>query len=128
MATLNYILEYHLVVRAAETGKIINKLLLEKLKNHPVVGDIRGKGMMWGVEFVRNKNSKEPFDPRFHFSQKVVDEAFNRGLILYPGSGCIDGTAGDHLMFAPPFIITENQIRECIEIILDSLEAVAGRG
>lgn len=128
LATLNYILEYHLVVRAAETGKIINKLLLEKLKNHPVVGDIRGKGMMWGVEFVRNKNSKEPFDPRFHFSQKVVDEAFNRGLILYPGSGCIDGTAGDHLMFAPPFIITENQIRECIEIILDSLEAVAGRG
>ncbi|MCJ7734180.1 MAG: hypothetical protein MUP11_06495, partial [Anaerolineales bacterium] len=69
--------------------------------------------------------TKQPFDPQVHFSQKVVDEAFRRGLILYPGSGSIDGTAGDHFMFAPPFIITENQIQDCMEIILDSIESAA---
>ena len=126
LATLNYIMDLHLIERAADTGNTIHKLMLEKLSGHPLVGDIRGMGMMWGVEFVQDRATKQPFDPQVHFSQKVVDEAFRRGLILYHGSGCIDGIAGDHFMFAPPFIITENQIQDCMEIILDSIESAAG--
>ncbi len=128
LATLNYLRDHHLVNKAAETGKIIQKLLLERFNDHPYVGDIRGMGMMWGVEFVRHKDSQEPFDPQLHFSQKVVDAAIKRGLILYPGSGSIDGTAGDHLMFAPPFIITEGQIQESLEILQDSMDEITGDG
>ncbi|MFH1635705.1 MAG: aminotransferase class III-fold pyridoxal phosphate-dependent enzyme [Chloroflexota bacterium] len=124
LATLDYLKANQLVERAAESGKYIRKMFIKKLGNLSCVGDIRGTGMMWGVEFVQDKSSQQPFDPQFHFSQKVTDEAFERGLIIYPESRCIDGIAGDHFMFAPPFIITESQIEASLEIILDSIEAV----
>ena len=126
LATLDYLIANQLVERTAESGKTIHKMLKGKLGKLSCVGDNRGTGMMWGVEFVQDKSSQQPFDPQFHFSQKVADEAFERGLIIYPGSGCADGIAGDHFMFAPPFIITEKQIKASIEIILESIEAVFG--
>ncbi len=126
LATLNYINDHNLFERAADLGNVIHKLLHEKFDDHQVVGDIRGMGMLWGVEFVQDKTTKLPFDPQIHFSQKVVDKAFKRGLILYHGSGSIDGVAGDHFMFAPPYIITENQIQESLEIMLDSIDSCTG--
>jgi len=77
--------------------------------------------LMWGVELVQDKKSKTPFDPQLHISRKIADEAFQRGLIIYPGAGSIDGTRGDHFMLGPPFTITEEQIDSLVEIISQTL-------
>ena len=123
-ATLEYLRANQLVERSATLGKFIQTKLNEQLGNLAYVGDIRGMGMMWGIEFAQDKDTKQPFEPAFHFSQRVADEAFERGLSLYPGSGCIDGLTGDHLMFAPPFTITESQIETSLETMQDSIAAV----
>jgi adenosylmethionine-8-amino-7-oxononanoate aminotransferase len=77
--------------------------------------------MMWGVEFVADRETKAPFPPGLHLSQRVCDLAFERGVIFYPGAGSVDGVRGDHLMVAPPFVITEAEIDEVVSILRDSI-------
>jgi 4-aminobutyrate aminotransferase-like enzyme len=79
---------------------------LEELRGLPMVGDVRGKGLMCGIEFVRNRQTKEPFPPDLRVSYRVQTETMKRGLVLYPCSGCVDGAAGDMIQVAPPFIIS----------------------
>ncbi len=74
------------------------------------VGDVRGIGLLWGVEFVADKASKRPFPAEFNFAGKVGQAAAKRGLLVYPMQGCVDGAAGDHLLIAPPAVITAEQI------------------
>ncbi len=124
LATLKYLQDNQLVERSAELGIFIQQLFKDQLGQSSSVGEVRGLGMMWGIEFVEDKKTRQPFDPNFHFSQKVADAAFADGLILYPGSGCVDGIKGDHLMFAPPFIITEEQITTSVRILSKSIERV----
>ncbi|MBL6965567.1 MAG: aminotransferase class III-fold pyridoxal phosphate-dependent enzyme [Anaerolineales bacterium] len=124
LATLNYLRANQLVERSAALGQVIHRALNQHLRNLTCVGDIRGMGTMWGIEFVQDQATRQPFEPILHFSQKLGNAAFARGLILYPGSGCADGYAGDHIMFAPPFVITESQIESSIEILLQSIIAV----
>ena len=87
---------------------------LETLHELENVGDVRGIGMLWGIEFVADKKSKLPFPPEQNFAGRVGAAARKRGLLVYPMQGCVDGSAGDHLMLAPPAIITSNQIAESI--------------
>ncbi len=87
------------------------------------VGDIRGKGLMWGVELVKDRKTKAWFDPKLHVAQKLADDALARGLMIYPGSGTVDFTAGDHFMIGPPFVITEKQIDEVLDILVELLDA-----
>ncbi|MDY7040308.1 MAG: aminotransferase class III-fold pyridoxal phosphate-dependent enzyme [Chloroflexota bacterium] len=126
LATLHYLQEHSLVAAAAVRGTYLGRLLHEDLGELPCVGDVRGLGMMWGVEFVADRGTKAPFPPEWHFSQQVCDLAFERGVILYPGSGGINGVAGDHLMVAPPFVITEEELDQVVSVlqrtILDVLE------
>jgi adenosylmethionine-8-amino-7-oxononanoate aminotransferase len=101
--------------------------LLDGLKTpleHPTVGDVRGLGLMAGVEFVRNKQSKEPFPPEYQFGKRVFEEAFARGLIVYPGRGSVEGVAGDHLLLAPPFIINASQVDDLVGILDQAITAV----
>jgi adenosylmethionine-8-amino-7-oxononanoate aminotransferase len=97
---------------------------LRKLLDHPTVGDVRGKGLMAGVEFVRNKPTKEPFPAEYQFGKRVFEEAFARGLVVFAGSGTVDGVAGDHLLLAPPFIITASQVDDLVAILDESITAV----
>ena len=83
---------------------------LEILCNESSVGDVRGLGLLWAVEFVADKTTKRPFPPGLGFSGKVGAAALRRGLLVYPMQGCVDGTAGDHILLAPPAVITEEQI------------------
>ena len=124
LATLNYLKANNLVEIASEKGKYLHKTLKKQMGDLPWVGDIRGIGMMWGIEFVQDKSSKQPFDSNIHFSQKVANKAFEHGVIIYPGNGSVDGIAGDHFMFGPPFVITESQIEEMVNIIYNSVEEV----
>jgi adenosylmethionine-8-amino-7-oxononanoate aminotransferase len=89
-----------------------------------MVGDVRGKGLMCGIEFVRNQQTKEPFPPDLRVSYRVHTETMKRGLVLYPCSGCVDGAAGDMIQVAPPFIITREQIDEMMGILRQAIEAV----
>ncbi|MGD8996500.1 MAG: aspartate aminotransferase family protein [Anaerolineae bacterium] len=124
LATLRYLQEHDLVAEAARKGELLGEKLREGLANLPCVGDVRGIGLMWGVELVADRYSKAPFPPKRHFAQQVADAAFERGLIVYPGSGCADGTAGDHLTLGPPFIITAEQMDELVALLRAALEAV----
>jgi adenosylmethionine-8-amino-7-oxononanoate aminotransferase len=90
------------------------KQALESLRNQDpisnVIGDVRGIGLLWAVEFVANKISKRPFPPEKTFSARVASAAMQRGLLVYPMQGSVDGISGDHLLLAPPAIITPEQI------------------
>jgi len=83
---------------------------LQTLRQLESVGDVRGVGLLWGVEFVNNKSSKEPFPTELNFAGKVGEAARGRGVMVYPMQGCVDGYQGDHLLLAPPAVITEQEI------------------
>jgi len=100
---------------------------LEELKRkHAVIGDCRGKGLMTGIEFVKDKKTKEPFDESIHLNRRLVDEAFSRGLIIYPGAsgGMINGKGGNAIMVAPPFIITKEQLDKLLSILDETITTV----
>jgi adenosylmethionine-8-amino-7-oxononanoate aminotransferase len=83
----------------------------------PAVGDVRGVGMLWAVEFVADRQSREPLPAEVHFADRVCARCMQMGVLLYPGHGSADGRRGDHLMVAPPFVVTEGEVA----IILDVL-------
>ncbi len=123
---IDYLKEHHLIERCAQMGNYLAEKL-ESLRSHPTVGDIRGKGLQRGVEFVKDKQTKEPLDPQMHFSQQIQDEALLRGVHIESSSGCDRGQAGDTIIFGPPFIITRNQIDDMIDIIDETLSVVERR-
>jgi len=97
------------------------------LRVHPSVGDVRGLGLLAGIEFVRDRATKAPFDPVTGYGLAVVQEATRRGLLVYPGTGSVDGVAGDHVLLAPPFIITREQIDTAVGLLDETLIATEQR-
>jgi len=123
LAVLNYMEKHELVQRSADMGNyLLNKL--QNLYRHSIVGDVRGLGLFAGVEFVINNESKEPFDPSLKLNTLIGNRAFEKGLICYPGNGGADGVHGDHILLAPPFIITEKQCDAIVEILDASIDEV----
>jgi len=92
------------------TPAAIFKSALETLRDEKSVGDVRGIGLLWAVEFVADKPTKRPFPPTESFSARVGATALKRGLLVYPMQGSVDGTAGDHILLAPPALITQEQV------------------
>ena len=86
------------------------KQALGSLRNDEAIGDVRGIGLLWVVEFVADKVSKRPFPPDQNFAGRVAAAAMKRGLLVYPMQGSVDGISGDHVLLAPPAIITHEQI------------------
>ncbi|GAA3869226.1 aspartate aminotransferase family protein [Celeribacter arenosi] len=123
-AVLSRLLDDGLVERSAQMGKTLQAALEAEFGEHPHVGDIRGRGMFRGLEFVADRASKEPFSPERAIAAKLKKAAFANGLICYPMSGTIDGQHGDHVLLAPPFIITDDQIGELVSKLSASLDAV----
>jgi hypothetical protein len=80
------------------------------LKQSPIVGNIRGLGLLLGVEFVRDVHTREPFPANAGIASRIYDAALTRGVLTYPIQGCADGTRGDHILLAPPFIISASEI------------------
>jgi adenosylmethionine-8-amino-7-oxononanoate aminotransferase len=83
---------------------------------------------MAAIEFVKDQRTKEPFPRTAKFTEKVIDSAFENGLVLYPGTGFVDGVNGDMVMVGPPLIIEENEIDEIIEILKKTFLKVEGGG
>ncbi len=115
-AVLRYLQSRHLVQAAnsEREGTIAHMLrhALDGLQDLPTVGDVRGIGLLLGIEFVADKKTKEPFAPERNFAGRVGQAAAQRGLLVYPMQGSVDGISGDHLLLAPPAVITDEQI-EC---------------
>jgi adenosylmethionine-8-amino-7-oxononanoate aminotransferase len=121
-ACLDYILKHKLVEKSAKNGKYLIKRLKE-LRDHPTVGDVRGIGLFAGIEFVKDKKTKEPLDPKLGFNQRVFKECWDRGLIVYPGSGTIDGFYGDHVQIGPPLSARREEIDELLALFEQGLKA-----
>ena len=104
-------------------GERLRDALEARFGEHPHIGDIRGRGLFRGLEFVRDRDSKEPFDPKLGFNKKFKQNALAAGLICYPMGGTIDGQRGDHLLLAPPFIIDDQHIGEIVDKLGAALDA-----
>jgi len=120
-AVIDIIEKQNLVERAARLGDYLHQKARERLYPHPSVGDVRGKGMLMGVELVKNKKTKEPFPPALHASNRVHQLALQRGCLIVPRTGVIKGTDGDQFMIAPPLIITEKEIDTALDIVVAAL-------
>jgi adenosylmethionine-8-amino-7-oxononanoate aminotransferase len=105
-------------------GHHLKSVLLDRFGQHPHIGDIRGKGLFLGMEFVADRDTKSPFDPAKAINKKFKAAAFNAGLICYPMGGTIDGQYGDHVLLAPPFIITDQQINEMVDKVDIALKEI----
>jgi adenosylmethionine-8-amino-7-oxononanoate aminotransferase len=122
MAAIHYILEHNLVDNARVVGEYFLQQL-HSLLDYRIVGDVRGKGMMVGFEFVTDKETKAPFPPEREMSRLFSELTFERGLVSYPCAGTVRGVAGDTILLAPPLITTKEQIDEIMEILHDSMHA-----
>ena len=98
---------------------------LSTLSDLKSVGDVRGVGLLRGVEFVSDKTSKRPFDPAINFAGRVTAAALKRGLLVYPVQGCVDGIAGDHLLIAPPAVITPEQVDWAVQQLGEAINEAA---
>ena len=126
LAVLRYLQKNDLVTASAAKGKVLGERLSGALGELPCVGDVRGIGLLWGVEFVADRATKASFPPAAHFARRVADAAFDKGLIIYPGAGCADGVAGDLVLVAPPFIITEARMDEVVRLLREAVLEVSG--
>jgi adenosylmethionine-8-amino-7-oxononanoate aminotransferase len=113
------IVEEKLLDRVKELGRYLEGRLTERFGNHRHVGDIRGRGLFQAIELVADRTTREPFDPALRLNQKIKVAAFEGGLACYPAGGTVDGRRGDHVLLAPPYIAT----RDDVDMIVDRLGA-----
>ncbi len=130
-AVLNQIVQHSLVETAdSETdGSIANTLRenLGRMLDLNAVGDVRGIGLLWAVEFVSNRATKAPFPAEANFCGRVAQSAIGRGLLVYPVQGCVDGDLGDHILIAPPAVISSDQIKWACEQLGAAIEEASAR-
>jgi len=117
-----------LVSNAAVMGVRLGEGLRGAIGNHPHVGDVRGRGLLWAIEFVENKKTKKPFDPSRGIAGKIREIGMQEPwkISLYPGTGTADGVNGDHVMIAPPFTITEDEVDLIVRLVAGVVEAALG--
>ncbi len=127
LATLNYIINNDLLTQVREKGDKLQCLFKEKLANHPNVGDIRGRGLFIGIELVANKETKAPLEPSLKINQRIKKLAMDKGLMCYPMGGTIDGINGDHILIAPAFVVSDEQIGDIARIISEVIEEVTDK-
>ena len=124
LAVLSEILERGLVPQVRERGAFLEQLLCERFGQNPHVGDIRGRGLFRGLEFVADRESKTPFEPKLGLAGKLKKAAFAEGLICYPMPGTRDGRVGDHILLAPPFIASEDELSGMVDRLERAVDRV----
>ncbi|MCC7486254.1 MAG: aspartate aminotransferase family protein [Burkholderiales bacterium] len=123
LAVQRVIEEENLLENVRRRGAALRAGLAERFAAHPHVGDVRGRGLLLGVEFVADRGTKEPFSHELRVHQAVKREAMARGLLVYPMGGTIDGQRGDHILLAPPFNITGSHVSEIVEKLGAAVDA-----
>jgi adenosylmethionine-8-amino-7-oxononanoate aminotransferase len=115
-----------LLARVGPLGEALDAKLRAAFGRHPHVGDIRGRGLFRAIELVEDRAAKKPFDPAKKVNVRLKKEALNAGLMCYPMGGTLDGVRGDHVLFAPPFIVEEAQLDELVGKFSVALSATLG--
>lgn len=124
VAVLTILQEEGLVEAAARQGEYLKAALLRLQDRHPIIGEVRGKGLMLGLEFARDRTKKEPFARDLKVSERVVAAALRRGLCVYPGSGTVDGVRGDHILVGPPLVISRAELDLLVSALDGALSEV----
>jgi adenosylmethionine-8-amino-7-oxononanoate aminotransferase len=124
LAVQRVVREEALLGRVEQAGARLMSLLAERFGDHPHVGDIRGRGLLQAIELVADRATKAPFEPALALHQSAKSDAFNRGLLIYPGGGTIDGRRGDHILLAPPYNVTNQELEMIVDLLADTLAAV----
>jgi adenosylmethionine-8-amino-7-oxononanoate aminotransferase len=122
LAVQQVIREEGLLANVRAMGALLEQRLTERLGNHAHVGDIRGRGLFWAVEFVADRATKAVFDPALLLHERVKMAAYERGLACYPMGGTIDGRQGNHVLLAPPYIVTADQVETIVARFGDAVE------
>ncbi|MBO1016756.1 aspartate aminotransferase family protein [Achromobacter sp. SD115] len=123
LAVQNVIRRDGLLARVQAQGAGLRQRLDSALGAHPHVGDIRGRGLFMGVELVQDRASKQTFDPALSLHARIKREAMALGLMVYPMGGTIDGRQGDHVLLAPPFIISDDELDQLTERLVGAIDA-----
>ncbi|WP_119461788.1 aspartate aminotransferase family protein [Rhodospirillaceae bacterium SYSU D60014] len=122
LAVQQVIREDDLLEAVNRQGRLLRALLDDRFADHPNVGDIRGRGLFLGLEIVADRATKAPFDPALQLHARIKTEAMRQGLMCYPMGGTADGIAGDHVLLAPPFIITDDEVREIVDRLAKAID------
>lgn len=117
-----------LLAKVRERGAGLEARLRARFGEHVHVGEIRGRGLFWGLELVQDRASKQPFDAKRRINTRLKLQALENGLMCYPMGGSLDGVSGDHVLLAPPYIISEAQLDEIVEKLARSLDQVIAAG
>lgn len=124
LEVLRYVLKHGLIKQSEKKGAVLKKKLDEAASQSGIIGDVRGKGLLLGIEFVADQKTKKVFPPEQAITQLIVSEAKKRGLIVYPSKAGIDSGEGDAVIIAPPFTISDGEMEELISIFSETVAAV----
>jgi adenosylmethionine-8-amino-7-oxononanoate aminotransferase len=119
VATLAYLRKHRLIERCAEMGRLLHRRL-QQLLEFPCVGDVRGRGLLAGIEFVADRTSRRPHPAAARLAETFTANALELGLVVWPNSGQLEDGTGDLVMLAPPFIITEEQIDDMMSVLMEA--------
>ncbi len=123
LAVVTALRERKLLERVTSMGAVLRSALEQRFAEHPHVGDIRGRGLLLGLELVVDRTTKSTFDPQRMLWAAIQREAFERGLVCYPMGGTADGTNGDHILLAPPFIIDDGHVGQIVDVLGQAIDA-----
>jgi len=126
LAVVGALIDRKLIDRVNVLGDLLDSSLKEKFGQDPHIGDIRGRGLFRGLEIVEDRETKQPFAPELGLAGKIKKAAFEAGLVCYPMSGTIDGRHGDHILLAPPFIMSDQQVEELTDRLATGITSVLG--
>ncbi|HRO58602.1 MAG TPA: aspartate aminotransferase family protein [Burkholderiaceae bacterium] len=116
-----------LLERVREQGQLLSQLLHTHFGDHPHVGDIRGRGLFQAIELVSERGSKQVFDPALRLHARIKQAAMDRGLMVYPMGGTVDGRLGDHVLIAPPFVIGDEELDAVVERLGEAVDSAIGQ-
>ncbi len=114
----------HLLTQVRDRGAYLASRLRDELGDHPHVGDIRGRGLFWGLELVQDRANRQWFEPSLKLHARLKSAAMEEGLMIYPMGGTVDGRCGDHVLLAPPFISSEGEVDQIVTRLRRSLDRV----
>ncbi len=124
LAVMRYVQREELLANVKTLEGTLAKGLSE-LYEHGIIGDVRGRGFLWGLEFVSEQKNKMPFPSELRMSQRFAAEAMRLGLMVYPGAGSVDGIKGDHVIIAPPLNITESELLELLSKLNSTVKSIS---
>ena len=123
LAVQQVIVRDGLLAQVRARGEVLAQMLHAAFDAHPHVGDIRGRGLFWGVELVQSRDDKAPFDPARRLHAVIKRTAMAGGLLVYPMGGTVDGRHGDHVLLAPPYISSEAELAQIVQRLGHAIDA-----